>query len=270
MSRPELAEIGAKLLGSELRSADALHGGSLSQILEISLTDVRTAVVKSGPAPGTEAGMLDAIAASGAPVPRVLAVNDAALVIERLPAGGSLQDAWASLGAATAELHRSTGARYGWFEDYAFATVRIANAWSEDWPRFWAERRLLLHSPRLPSALARRVDTLAGDLQNRLPQHPTPSLLHGDLWGGNVLVDAGRVTGLIDPACYYGHCEVDIAMLALFDQPNEAFFAAYGGLESNHRERLPIYQLWPALVHWLLFGRAYESMVGRLLSAAGV
>lgn len=144
--------------------------------------------------------MLRAIAASGAPAPAVLAVSDEALVIELLPTGGSLSQAWASLGLVLARLHATSGVRYGWPRDYAFGPVAIANGWTEDWPYFWAERRLLVHLAHLPSALVRRVEALAADLPNRLPARPTPAFLHGDLWGGNILVAGARVNGLIDPA----------------------------------------------------------------------
>jgi fructosamine-3-kinase len=101
----------------------------------------------------------------------------------------------------------------------------------------------------------------------RLPL--TFGLLHGDLWGGNILVTGDQVSGLIDPACYHGHTEVDLAMLGLFDQPNAAFYEAYGSLEPGHDERTPIYRLWPALVHLRLFGTGYRPMVERLLQATG-
>ncbi|MGC9954364.1 MAG: fructosamine kinase family protein [Rhizomicrobium sp.] len=265
-----LAEAGAALIGGVIRRTEALSGGSLSQIARIALTDGREAIVKNGPSPRTEATMLKAIAASGAPVPTVLGVSDEALVIEFVPTGGALHDAWASLGSALATLHKAKGERYGWAVDYAFGPLAIANGWADDWPRFWAERRLLAHLAHLPSSLARRVEALAADLPNRLPARPPPSLLHGDMWGGNVLVDGNRISGLIDPACYYGHGEVDIAMLTLFDHPAAAFYDAYGPLEPGYEERLVIYRLWPALVHLRLFGAGYRPMVEHFLSAAGV
>jgi fructosamine-3-kinase len=265
----KLAEIGAALIGGAFRHGEAIHGGDLSEIQWIALADGRKAIVKNGPAPTTEAAMLRAIAASGAPAPAVLAVSDEALVIELLPTGGSLSKAWVSLGLVLARLHATSGVRYGWSTDYAFGPVAIANGWAEDWPRFWAERRLLVHLPHLPSALARRVEALATDLPNRLPARPRPALLHGDLWGGNILVAGDRVSGLIDPACYHGHTEVDLAMLGLFDQPDAAFYEAYGLLEPGHDERAAIYRLWPALVHMRLFGAGYRPMVERLLQATG-
>jgi len=265
-----LVEAGAALVGGVLIRSEALSGGSLSQIVRITLADGREAIIKNGPSPATEAAMLKAIAATGAPAPAVLAVSDKVLVLELLPENGSLHDAWASLGTALSTLHRASSQCYGWAEDYAFASVAIPNGWMDGWPRFWAERRLLTHLVHLPPALARRVEALAADLANRLPAHPRPVLLHGDMWGGNVLVAGNQVSGLIDPACYYGHSEVDLGMVTLFDHPGPAFYDAYGALEPGHEERLNIYRLWPALVHLRLFGSGYRGMVERFLSDAGV
>jgi len=264
-----LAETGAALLGGELRRSRPLSGGSLSHIVQIALGDGREAIVKSGPAPQTEAAMLKAIAASGAPAPAVLAVSAEALVLEIVPASGSLNGAWRSLGEAAATLHAAQGRSYGWAENYAFGPAAIVNGWADHWPGFWAERRLLPHCPHISPAVARRVEVLAADLSNRLPAQPSCALLHGDLWGGNVLVANNRVSALIDPACYYGHAEVDIAMLQLFGVPSAAFYEAYGAFEPGHEERLGIYQLWPALVHLRLFGDSYRPLVQRLLSGAG-
>jgi fructosamine-3-kinase len=268
MNRP--AERAAALLGGALRRAEAVHGGDLSEVWRITLEDGRQAIVKTGPVPKVEALMLRAIAASGAPAPALLAASDDVLVIGLLPAGGRLSEAWASLGLAAATLHAASGASYGWESDYAFGPVASENAWTNDWPRFWAERRLLTHVAHIPSALARRIERLAVALPNRLPAQPRPALLHGDLWSGNIMVAGGRVTGLIDPACYYGHAEVDLAMLSLFDKPASAFFEAYGAPEPDHDERAPIYTLWPALVHLRLFGAAYLAMVEHLLKTTGV
>lgn len=288
---PSLSETGAALLGGTLRRAQPLHGGDLSQAVMIELTDGRKAVVKSGPAPMTEAAMLKAIKATGAPAPTVLAASAQALAIEVLATGGSIINAWESLGAALATLHAARGQhekmrisdthsptlhaaqgqRYGWEEDYAFAQLPIKNAWCNNWSEFWSERRLLPHLPHVPLPFARRIEALARTLGDRLPSHPASALLHGDLWSGNILAAGRHITGLIDPACYYGHGEVDLAMLGLFGpSPASAFYNTYGAPQPGHEERRNIYQLWPALVHLRLFGSGYQSMVKRLLTAAGV
>jgi len=102
-----------------------------------------------------------------------------------------------------------------------------------------------------------------------LPAEPPASLLHGDLWAGNMLVRDGRLAALIDPACYHGHAEADLAMICLFERPDTAFWDAYGPLEPGWEERRTIYQLFPALVHLRLFGASYEPLADRLLSEAG-
>lgn len=267
----------ADLLGESLIRASVVAGGDLSEVFEIELADGRVAIVKGGPGPEIEAKMLAAIRSTGAPAPAVIASDDSMLVLERLPSKGQLVDAWPDLGCVLSKLHADRGTatktselRYGWPDDYAFGEVAIVNTWSENWPTFWGEYRLANQARFLPKALARRIENLASRLSDFLPACPTPALLHGDLWGGNILVSGQRVSGLIDPASYLGDCEVDIAMLKLFNQPDEKFFEAYGSLPTDHEKRLPIYQLWPALVHLRLFGSAYRTMVERMLVAVGV
>jgi fructosamine-3-kinase len=264
-----LAETGARLLGRVLDRTDPIAGGDLSQVVRVCLADGREAIVKGGPAPAVEAAMLKAISESGAPAPKVLAFNDEALVLEAVAADGALANAWPNLGQVLARLHATQSSSYGWAQDYAFGPAVIPNSATTSWPQFWAERRLMCHCGHISTPLARHIEALAADLPNRLPKPPA-SLLHGDCWGGNILTANGKVTALIDPACYYGHAEVDLAMLTLFDHPSAAFYDAYGKLEPGYEERRSIYQLWPALVHLRLFGSGYRALVERLLARAGV
>ncbi len=262
-----LAAAGANLIGGTVARSEGIHGGDLSEVVRITLTDGRQVIVKGGELVKAEAAMLEAIAGSGARAPEVFAVADGVLVMELLSARGG--SGWRSLGEAIACLHSATGDRYGWHEDYAFGRVGIPNGWSDSWPAFWGERRLLTHLPHIPDELGRRVQRLSEALGDLLPAAPKASLLHGDLWSGNILFDGDRLSGLIDPACYYGHSEVDFAMLELFGGPSRDFYDAYGPMEPGLPERLPIYQLWPALVHLRLFGSGYRPMVERLLAVIG-
>jgi fructosamine-3-kinase len=265
-----LAERAAGLLGGRLASTHSMSGGDLSEILCITLADGREAVVKSGPAPRLEAEMLKVIAAACVPAPKVLAADDTVLVLERLADRGGAGGAEADLGAVLKRLHAATGPRYGWGRDYAFGSVAIENGWSDNWCAFWGQRRLLSSVPHVPAALGRRLEKLADRLPDLIPRQPRPSLLHGDLWSGNVLTDGAAVSGLIDPACYYGDGEVDLAMLNLFGRTGSAFAAAYGVLASGWQIRRAVYTLWPALVHLRLFGSGYRSLVEELLARAGV
>jgi fructosamine-3-kinase len=258
-----------QLLDTEIIRATAIAGGSLSNVYRLTLADTREVIAKGGPGPQAEADMLRAIRRSGASAPAVIAADESCLIIEALPAEGRITDAWADLGKQLAMLHAVTNTHCGWHTDYAFGEVIISNTSTADWPTFWAECRLLPHLQHLDAALAKRIESLAADIDRHLPAEPQLSLLHGDLWGGNVLVDGNRVTGLIDPACYFGDPEVDLAMLGLFDHPGEHFFSAYGSLAIGFEKRLAIYALWPALVHVRLFGSGYVSMADRFLKTAG-
>lgn len=264
----DLAVRGAKLLGGTLAQTIPMGGGSLSQIVRIRLTDGREAVVKTGPAPALEAAMLAALRAAGTPAPEPLAADGQLLALSVVKNDGS--PAWTDLGKVLKKLHETHGTAYGWSDDYAFGPVAIVNTLGNDWPAFWATHRLVNSAPFVGAAIARRLETLADDLPNRLPRSPAPSLLHGDLWGGNVLTAQDKVSALIDPACYYGDGLVDVAMLQMFDSPPAAFFAAYSVDPIAQAEPLAIYRLWPALVHLRLFGSGYRSLVEGLLGELGV
>ncbi len=259
----------AAFLGEALASVASLQGGDLSDVSRLRFASGRSVVLKAGATARSEAAMLDAIRATGAPAPAVLGVLEDLLVLEDLGRDDRLAEAWGHLGQVAARLHAATGTGYGWPADHRFAHLPIRNAPLDDWPAFWAERRLLAEAGGLPGDLASRVERLASRLADHLPRAPRPALLHGDLWTGNVMASGARVTGLIDPACYHGHAEVDLAMLTLFGSPPSAFWESYGAVEPGLAERRPVYQLWPALVHLRLFGAGYRGLVERLLAQLG-
>ncbi|UMA63471.1 fructosamine kinase family protein [Roseivivax marinus] len=255
--------------GSDVAEDRPLSGGDLSDVRYVRLQDGREMVVKTGPLVHVEARMLAEMALLRAPVPSVLHAEHRLIVLDYLPEAPATRETWRGLGEALAQLHSWAGTGYGWSEDYAFGSVPISNEMSDDWPAFWAERRLLADPSALPADIASRVERLAARLPEMLPRDPKPSLLHGDLWGGNVHFTAERAV-MIDPASYYGHSEVDLAMLTLFGQPDEGFWRGYGKPDAGWEERQPIYQMWPALVHLRLFGGGYHAMVTGLLDRIGV
>lgn len=260
----------AALAGVEEERLERLSGGDLSEVLLLRRADGRCSVAKGGAAVGTEAAMLRALAQAGIPTPAVEAEHDGVLLIDHVENDGVLSpNAWADVGASLHRLHERRGERYGWPADFRIGTVELDNRETGDWPAFWGERRLVATASLLDRPWRERVERLAARLPGLLPADPPPAHLHGDLWSGNILVKDGRLAALIDPACYYGDAEVDLAMLTLFDAPPDSFQDAYGALPPGWRERRPLYQLFPALLHLRLFGPSYAPMVDRLLGAVG-
>ena len=259
-----LAEIGV-----EVAEVHPLQGGDLSKVSRVVLQDGREVVAKSGPLVVREARMLAALERAGARVPRVLAVGGRGMLLEKLDKTASTNAGWADLGARLRRVHKARSTTYGWDEAYAFGKLAIDNTPLADWPQFWAERRLLSLQAELPAGMRPRLEALARRLPDILPARPRPALLHGDLWLGNILFSAGKAW-LIDPACYYGHSEVDLAMLTLFGDLPATFWKRYKYLSPGWRERRAVYQLWPALVHLVLFGGDYRDLVEARLAALGV
>ncbi|MEQ8895712.1 MAG: fructosamine kinase family protein [Roseovarius sp.] len=256
-------------LGRRVAGIVALHGGDLSDVTRADLDGGGHVVAKTGPMVEREARMLRAMRETGAPVPEVLFAGPGMIVLEYLDETPPRPESWRALGAALALLHGSEGDGYGWAEDYAFGPVDIRNSVTVNWPAFWAENRLLPFLEAVPAETARRLEALCERLPELLPERPRPALLHGDIWTGNALFSGGAAY-LIDPACYHGDGEVDLAMLHLFGRPPAEAMDGYGALRDGHEGRRPIYQLFPALVHLRLFGAGYQGLVSRLLDRAGV
>ncbi|MEU5876979.1 fructosamine kinase family protein [Spirillospora sp. NPDC047279] len=213
-----------------------------------------------------------AAAGPGTPVAEVLAADDHHLVLPWLPAESPSAEAAERFGRELAGLHSSSRpAEYGAPWPGYIAELPLDNTLTDAdggvaWPRWYAERRLepFLRSGarhlstsdvRLFERVIEEIDALAG------PPEP-PSRIHGDLWSGNLLWSGGRGL-LIDPAAHGGHRETDLAMLALFGAPHiSRVLAAYdevAPLPAGWRERVPLHQLHPLLVHVALFGGSYRG-----------
>ncbi len=229
-------------------------------------------VVKSGPHARIEARMLAQLKAQGASVPEVLGLAPNLLFLEALSEDRPGEGSWRFAADTLRELHDAPAPNtlYGWDEDYAFGALAIENTQSENWVEFWGQHRILAPAKGLPPGIGPRLARLVEGLGDLLPATPRPSLLHGDLWAGNIVFGAAPQVWLIDPACYIGHSEVDLAMLNLFGSPGPEFDKRYGALEAGWQERRAVYTLWPALVHFRLFGSNYRGLVERLLSELGV
>jgi fructosamine-3-kinase len=200
------------------------------------------------------------------------------LVLEHLEIGRCSAEQMAQLGRSLAGLHAAQAPRFGWHRDNTIGSTPQPNGWRDSWPAFWREQRLgfqleLARRNGYGKAL-READGLLDAVDALLAGHaPAPSLLHGDLWGGNAGCTVEGEPVVFDPACYYGDREADLAMTALFGGFPRAFYAAYeeaAPLRSRHAVRRELYNLYHVLNHLNLFGGGYlqqaAGMIGRLLS----
>jgi fructosamine-3-kinase len=198
----------------------------------------------------------------GPPLPRVLAVGDDGLVLEWVEASRASATAAHQLGRELARMHRASPGRFGAEADGFIGSLPLDNTPAADWPTFYAERRLAPYLPSLPDDVRRPVERLVGRIGDVAGPAEPAARIHGDLWSGNVLWAADGRAWLVDTASAHGgHRETDLAMLALFGAPHlEEILAAYDDewpLADGWRERLPLHQLHPLLVHAVMFGGGY-------------
>jgi fructosamine-3-kinase len=184
------------------------------------------------------------------------------------------------LGEQLANLHQQKQPYFGWTRDNTIGSTPQINTHAYDWATFWREHRLGFQLKRaaengysgklqhLGEKLCTRIDDFFTDYT------PAPSLLHGDLWGGNIACDAQHRPIIFDPACYFGDRETDLAMTELFGGFGTDFYSAYNSvwkLDAGYQTRKTLYNLYHILNHVNLFGAGYERqaqhMMEQLLSA---
>lgn len=224
---------------------------------------------------------LEAIAATGTVrVPRPIAhgaVGEYAfLVLEYLELNGSGNAGL--LGEQLAALHRCGSNQFGWQQDNTLGETPQHNAWTSDWISFWREQRLGFQLELAArNGYGGKLQDMGKQLLQRLPEffgdyRPQPSLLHGDLWGGNHAYTADGAPVIFDPAPYYGDREADLAMTELFGGFDPQFYAAYRAawpLDAGYATRRILYNLYHILNHANHFHGRYakqaEEMMQHLL-----
>jgi len=200
------------------------------------------------------------------------------LVMEYIALGGHKSDGAAEAGRRLAAMHRASRAAFGWDRDNTIGSTPQPNPPEQDWVTFWTRHRLgfqldLATRNGYGSQLQDQGERLLAALSALIDHAPAPSLLHGDLWGGNLGFDQGGHPVIFDPAVYYGDREADIAMTELFGGFGGGFYAAYTeawALDPGYRTRKDLYNLYHILNHLNLFGTGYlgqaQGMMQRLLA----
>lgn len=256
-----------------------MPGGDICDAYRVELSDESVVFVKTrAGAPSemfaTEAMGLRWLAETNTlRTPKVLAHSSLFLALEFLQSAAPCSNFDEVLGRGLALLHQYPAERAGWSQDNFIGPLPQPNEEMDSWIEFFIEQRL---QPRLAEAvsggrasksLQRKMESLFHKLPTLVPNEPL-SRLHGDLWGGNLHIGPKGEPCLIDPAVYVGHREVDLAMMRLFGGFSPRVFESYQQaypLLDGHQERVALYQLYPLMVHVVLFGGGYAGSVERIL-----
>lgn len=209
-------------------------------------------------------------------VPDVVAVAPGWLVLEWIESAPRTPLFGEQLGRGLAVLHKVTASRFGFDSANFCGLTPQTNEWSHDWVDFFRirrlgfQRQLLERSGCISQTLRQALLKVERRLESWLEPNSTPSLVHGDLWGGNCIADESGRPVLIDPAVYFGCREVDLAMTELFGGFSQAFYGAYREawpLAPGYEDRRDLYNLYHILNHANLFGGGYlqqaEAMARR-------
>jgi fructosamine-3-kinase len=284
-----------ELTGRSVARLSPLGGGCIADVRRVDFADgLAPAVVKhdDGSAASTlecEAFMLRYLARrSRLPAPEVLAAGRGVLLLSFVEtSGGITTDAQRHAAELLADLHAicpepPNERRFGFERDTVIGPLPQPNGWMDRWTDFFRERRLLPMAETarrrggISGATLERLERLAARLGELINEPAHPSLIHGDVWSGNVLCREGRVAAFIDPAIAYAHPEQELAFTTLFGTFGRAFFDRYRelrpippGFDDGPRPRRDVYNLYPLLVHAALFGPSYGADVDSIVRRMG-
>ena len=282
-------------------SKTPVSGGDINRAYALRLSDGSRLFMKTNRKENAdffraEAEGLEALRSTGAiHVPEVIAGgvddNEAFLLLEYIEEGRRSPAASEELGRKLAQLHLADtenmtvsddmpgtanlvpGGRYGFLHDNYIGAGFQCNEPAETWTEFFIERRL---RPQFEKASyywdideRKRIDRFLDRLDRYLADPERPSLLHGDLWAGNYMIDSSGEPWLIDPAAYVGHAEADLAMTELFGGFDRRFYDAYretAGIDPGYTDRRDLYNLYHLLNHFNLFGGNYLHSVRAVIS----
>jgi len=270
-----LTEISGK--ADRIRSCVSIGGGSINEACKIEWANAYyflkwNAVERFPKMFEVEAiGLRQLKAMNTISIPDVLKIGEseteAFILMEYIAQSSSDKLFWEAFGRQLAELHQNTNDHYGNDYNNYIGSLPQSNVTHERWPDFFVMERLVplvkmaRDGERISQNQAMRFDKLYTKIESIFPPEK-PAFLHGDLWSGNFLCNANGLPVLIDPAVYYGHREMDIAMTKLFGGFDTLFYDVYNQhfpLEKEWKKRIDLCNLYPLLVHLNLFGSSYLS-----------
>ena len=287
---PDLKSRLEKFLSEPIKFTSSISGGCIADSRKLQFESGKIYFLKQlrGSSPGgfdaEEVGLKELRKSSTVNVPEVVRKGPDFLLLQWIEEGFSrTSSSMEMLGIQFAEMHRFRGKKFGFSEDnYLGGSPQLnkpSKEGSQNWAVFYAENRLEIQTS-LAVKNGYATSELRNLMENLIKKFPDfisgteeePSLMHGDLWSGNYLIDKNGIPWLIDPAVYYGHREADLAMTSLFGGFSNSFYSAYKStypIESGYADREPLYHLYHLLNHLNLFGTGYYSQVISILRRYG-
>lgn len=278
MMSPHLQAEIERQLKLKIVTISPLSAANTAQIYRITLENKSICVAKVAERDmDIEAWMLNYLKTkSKLPVPTVFYSNEHVIIMEFISSHYSLDEQGQRNAASLlAELHKVQSDSYGLERDTLIGSLKQPNTQSKDWVQFFTEQRLLymateaLKENKIDKKSMKQIEKLAGKLSTYIKNPNPPSLIHGDIWGGNIVSGPGRIAAFLDPAIYYADPEIELAFIRLLNTFGPSFFALYGDIHpikpGFYEERADIYSLYPLLVHTRLFGTSYARKVQKIL-----
>ena len=274
-----------KKLNSKIKSISSLSGGCISDAFKVITENGLNYFLKYNSSASNDMfikesnGLKELAKANAIRIAEVLSFDADYILLEYIPTGSKKKNFFEDFGRSFAEMHRYISDEFGFNEDNYIGSNPQKNIPDEneknDWVRFYFNKRILFQL-QLAEKLGNSTDALRkgiSKLEDKIEDiiggsKEKPSLLHGDLWGGNYMVDENGNAVLIDPAVYYGHREADLGMTKLFGGFSYEFYRAYNEtfpLEDGYEYRENIYKLYHVLNHLNLFGGGYYSQAISLI-----
>lgn len=271
-------------LSTSILSFQAISGGDINRAFRLETNSCSYFLKYNAYPQGSDMlrtekrGLVLLAASQSIAIPQPIAQNSAQayhyLILQDWKAQRKAPNFWEDFGRQLANLHRHSAPKFGLDHDNFIATVPQSNRQHQTWSNFyWQERLFPLLRKAMDQQLidqeeAKVFERFDKRLEELFPDS-VPALVHGDLWNGNYMVAPNGQAGLIDPAVYYGHREMDLSMTKLFGGFHPTFYNAYAAsypLDPDWEDRTGICQLYPLLVHLLLFGRAYWGSIKAILA----